>query len=110
VGDLIDMFKRAIDLAKEIGGGAIDFISSVIPGRAVGGPVKARSPYIVGERGPELFVPSERGAIIPNNRLAGANANGGVTVIVNGDVSGMELVDKVEQALQKRIQRRQRVT
>ncbi|QDP67614.1 MAG: hypothetical protein Tp172MES00d2C118482111_8 [Prokaryotic dsDNA virus sp.] len=110
VGDLIDMFKRAIDLAKEIGGGAIDFISKVIPGRAVGGPVRARSPYIVGERGPELFVPSERGSIIPNHALAGANANGGVTVIVNGDVSGMELVDKVEAALQRRIQRRLRTT
>lgn len=110
VGDLIDNFKRAIDLAKEIGGGAIDFVSKVLPGRAIGGPVQARSPYMVGERGPELFVPSERGAIVPNNRLAGANAGGGATVIVNGDVSGMELVNKVERALQKSIQRRIRTT
>lgn len=110
VGNLIDMFKRAIDLAKEIGGGAIDFISKVIPGRAIGGPVRARSPYIVGERGPELFVPSERGAIVPNNRLGAGAGGNGVTVNVYGDVSGMELVAKVERALQQSIQRRIRTT
>ena len=31
-------------------------IPFTIPGRAVGGPVSAGSPYVVGERGPELFV------------------------------------------------------
>lgn len=35
------------------------------PGRAVGGPVKAGMPYIVGERGQELFVPKEDGVILP---------------------------------------------
>jgi hypothetical protein len=34
--------------------------------RAAGGPVAANRPYIVGERGPELFVPSSSGAISPN--------------------------------------------
>lgn len=37
--------------------------------RAAGGPVIGGSPYIVGERGPELFVPSTSGVIIPNNQL-----------------------------------------
>jgi len=37
-----------------------------IPGRAAGGPVTGGSPYIVGERGPELFVPRQSGSIIPN--------------------------------------------
>lgn len=35
-------------------------------GRASGGPVSANTPYIVGERGPELFVPNSGGTIIPN--------------------------------------------
>ena len=39
--------------------------------RAKGGPVSAGSPYMVGERGPELFVPNQSGHI---------RANGGVTV------------------------------
>jgi hypothetical protein len=34
--------------------------------RAAGGPVSAGSPYLVGERGPELFVPSQSGSISPN--------------------------------------------
>lgn len=51
--------------------------SSLIPdtvpiARAIGGPVSMGSPYIVGERGPELFVPSSSGNIIPNSKI-GAN-------------------------------------
>jgi hypothetical protein len=37
--------------------------------RAQGGPVKANSPYIVGEKGPELFVPKSAGNIVANNDL-----------------------------------------
>lgn len=33
------------------------------PGRATGGPVSAGRPYVVGERGPELFVPSDSGRV-----------------------------------------------
>jgi hypothetical protein len=42
--------------------------------RAAGGPVMAGQPYIVGEIGPELFVPSSSGSIIPNNALGGGNS------------------------------------
>jgi hypothetical protein len=37
--------------------------------RAQGGPVKANAPYIVGEKGPELFVPNGAGNIVANNDL-----------------------------------------
>lgn len=37
-----------------------------IPGRMAGGPVNQNRPYIVGEGGPELFVPGGGGTIIPN--------------------------------------------
>lgn len=40
-----------------------------ISGKAMGGPVDAGTPYIVGEKGPELFVPQGSGRIIPNHRL-----------------------------------------
>jgi TP901 family phage tail tape measure protein len=36
-----------------------------IPGRAMGGRVRAGMPYMVGERRPELFVPGQDGSIIP---------------------------------------------
>jgi hypothetical protein len=39
-----------------------------------GGPVSAGQPYIVGDLGPELFVPSSSGTIIPNNALGGGNS------------------------------------
>ena len=35
-------------------------------GMAAGGPVSAGSAYMVGEKGPELFVPPSSGAIVPN--------------------------------------------
>lgn len=40
-------------------------------GRAMGGPVTSGSMYAVGERGPELFVPSQNGRIIPNSAMGG---------------------------------------
>jgi len=50
--------------------------------RAMGGPVSpSGGPYIVGERGPELFTPSSSGNITPNNALGGG---GSITVNVNG--------------------------
>lgn len=44
---------------------------SAIGMRAAGGPVSAKTPYIVGEEGPELFVPSLAGDIIPTGQLQG---------------------------------------
>lgn len=38
--------------------------------RALGGPTAGNSPYLVGERGPELFVPNSDGYIVPNNKLS----------------------------------------
>lgn len=38
--------------------------------RALGGPVSRNEPYIVGETGPELFVPNNSGTIVPNNDLS----------------------------------------
>ncbi len=47
--------------------------------RANGGSVAGSTPYLVGERGAELFVPHSSGRIVPNNQLGG----GGVTVNMN---------------------------
>lgn len=52
-----------------IGAGLLNGLGSLIaglagsPGRATGGPVSAGRAYMVGERGPELFVPSSGGRI-----------------------------------------------
>jgi hypothetical protein len=39
--------------------------------RAAGGPVMGGQPYIVGEIGPELFIPGQSGTIVPNHALGG---------------------------------------
>ena len=51
--------------------------------KASGGPVKGGSPYVVGEKGPELFVPNSHGNIVPNNEMGG-----GANIVVNVDASG----------------------
>jgi hypothetical protein len=89
VGGFIDAIRRMVSelLAQELltsffGWGKKNFAGSwigdmfsglydgVAP-RASGGPVSGGSPYLVGERGPELFVPGSSGSIVPNHALAG---------------------------------------
>jgi hypothetical protein len=48
--------------------------------RASGGPVTGGNPYIVGEKGPELFVPGSSGSIVPNG-MGGVVVNVGDTNI-----------------------------
>jgi len=62
--------------------------------RATGGPVSKSKPYLVGERGPEMFVPNSSGRIIPNNQMGGAN------VVVNVDASGSSVAGDAGQAEQ----------
>lgn len=55
--------------------------------RAAGGAVSAGQPYIVGEVGPELFVPPASGNIVPNSALGGAGAAGGGDITVVQHIS-----------------------
>ena len=55
----------------------IDFSSNAITKRAVGGPIMKNKPYLVGEAGPEVIIPSGGGVVIPNNALGG----GGKTTV-----------------------------
>lgn len=58
--------------------------AQAIPGKAVGGPVEAGMPYIVGEQGQELFVPESDGRIVPAGRTAQMMGGGPITINVNG--------------------------
>jgi len=88
VGGIVSGIKSAAGavasaIADLIPGGGIlgaawDWVSNP-GGKAAGGPVSAGSPYIVGETGPELFVPTGSGTIMNNNRLGGL---GGTTMNV----------------------------
>lgn len=71
----------AAALKLDGGGGVIGgLVSGVLglPGRATGGPVAPGRAYVVGERGPELFVPTSSGRV-----ETGGSARGPVNVTVN---------------------------
>lgn len=78
--DLLRMIFRE-QVTKPLAGGLGNFFADLFTGKAMGGPVAGGTPYLVGERGPELFVPSSSGSIVPNNRLQSSGAiGGGVTI------------------------------
>jgi len=85
-------------LVQGIGGGTIGTIAKVIGkilpfiGFADGGPVKEGGPmgqgdlpYVVGEKGPELFIPKSDGTIIPNHLLGKFTGKAG-----GGDITAYE--------------------
>lgn len=93
----------------KVGGSIASGFSSVIATgqaalsqhRASGGPVTAGSPYIVGEQGPEAFVPSSNGTIIPNHALSGV---GGITINITGNTlldqsAGQKIGDQIMKTL-----------
>jgi hypothetical protein len=79
-----------------------------LPGYANGGSFPAYQPMVVGEQGPELFIPSGAGNIIPNSRMSSAGGNtyitNNITAMDSKSVSQvfaenrMSLLGTVEQA------------
>ena len=79
-------FARSIILdmiAIQLKASAMKLLASVfgfnLPTRAMGGTITGNSAYLVGERGPELFVPRMSGTIIPNHNLQSAGASTNIT-------------------------------
>ena len=70
------------------------FSGGMIPGFANGGRPAVGRPSIVGERGPELFVPDRAGTIVPNHAM------GSTSVVVNVDASGSSVEGNEDQASQ----------
>lgn len=68
-------------LSGAFGGSSIGKFLGFGGKRAAGGPVSGGKSYVVGEKGPEVFVPGRSGTIVPNGA-------GGVNVSVNVDASG----------------------
>lgn len=84
VVDAVNYLSNLFGLGDVFGGGD----AAGPEGKALGGPVTAGVPYIVGERGEELFVPDRDGRIIPNNQtrqMLGGNAGGIGSITINID-------------------------
>jgi hypothetical protein len=72
--------ERAVDgLISRIGrrNGVITVSARALERRAVGGPVRRRSSYLVGEKGPELFTPEGNGRISTANQTQRMLGGGG---------------------------------
>lgn len=65
------------------------------PGRAMGGPVGRGQPYIVGERGRELFVPDSNGTIIDANRTRQMMARAAQPLTTGGGMGGRAPVQEI---------------
>ena len=74
-------------------------IVDLFKGRATGGMVNGNEPYIVGERGAELFVPSGGGSIVPNQRLAGGSQMV-YNITLNGIIDSESARRSIERVLQ----------
>ena len=61
---------------------------SGLPGRAIGGPVSPGQPYLVGENGPEMFVPTSAGTIANGQQAGGGARDVRVSINVNTPAGG----------------------
>ena len=71
-------YKARNEADKKAAGDIDDKILKFLGFRADGGPVNANTPYIVGEKGPELFMPKNAGDIISTKQLLGSGQPAGM--------------------------------
>jgi len=101
---MLKRIREAMSLSSSGGGsmfqnilsGASAIFGSFGGGKAMGGNVNPNMPYMVGERGAEMFVPKSAGTIVPNNQMGGGitieqnlNFATGVSQTVRAEVMNM---------------------
>lgn len=96
-GGWVGLLQKGLSLAAGLFGGgktsgtlpttmadyALQAAAGRFSGRQGGGPVSAGTPYWVGERGPELFVPRRSGTVVPAHQV------GGQAPVINVYVTGV---------------------
>ncbi len=95
IADLLRMSIQA-QITKPLMNLGMDFLGIKVSGaRAMGGPVTSNQPYLVGENGPEIFMPNNSGTIIPNGQGGSVvvqqtiNVTTGVQQTVRAEVMNM---------------------
>ena len=102
IGDIVEdiltsfaklAFRKAVadPISDSVGG----FLGSLF-GRASGGPVFKNDPVMVGERGPEVFVPQSNGNIVSNDALGGSGA------VINFTVNSLDPRSAADVIIQNR--------
>jgi len=106
IGDLGEKISGMIEKAKSLGSQAkTSFETGVAVGgeRAMGGEVSSATPYLVGEKGPEIFQPHTAGRIIPTKDIMNAGGPSGgntINISVNANLSGDMDIDRLVERLQ----------
>jgi phage-related minor tail protein len=92
---------------ESAGAGLGSLISSIfgLPGRATGGPVAPGRPYLVGERGPELFVPTSAGQIDAGAGRGGRNVNVSIKVVAPEGSSSPESLRRSSRQVAQAVRR-----
>jgi hypothetical protein len=97
--DLMAILLRrliTIPIANAITGGIV----GMLPAFAEGGEPPTNRPSLVGEEGPEIFVPKTAGTIIPNSALkGGASGRSGNTYVIDARGTDIGVVDRLAKAL-----------
>jgi len=93
--DVLTKIRQFVDYVRN--NPIISGISGVIDrifggGRATGGAVTQGTAYMVGERGPELFVPNTSGSIVPNNALGGNTINISVSGAIDPESTARQII------------------
>ena len=95
ISDLLRMSIQA-QITKPLVNMGMDFLGIKVSGaKAMGGPVTSNQPYLVGENGPEIFMPASNGTIIPNGQSSSVvvqqtiNVTTGVQQTVRAEVMNM---------------------
>lgn len=116
IGVLDDIASRALQSglgsigAGGSGGGLLNLGSLIgsifgLPGRATGGPVAPGRGYLVGERGPELFVPTSSGRVEPNLSGGGRDVNVSIRVVAPQGSSAPESLRRSSRQVAQAVKR-----
>ena len=107
LGRIADAFRGAYERAKQF----FDQLSRKTPSgvslpnfgeRAQGGRVTGGMPYLVGEQGPEVFMPGRGGNIVPNDRLgSGGGANITINVTAGMGTNGAQVGEQIVNAIKR---------
>ena len=111
-GNFGENFGKGKDGGKGLGG----FFGSILGGFfANGGKPPVNKISVVGERGPELFVPRSAGTVIPNSNIGGSNITNNINISVDAtntdvqsDGDGQALGQAIANAVQFEIARQKR--
>lgn len=104
----VNEIQNAINLTRQLASMSRSGGGGIAGARASGGPVEMDKTYLVGEKGPELFVPSRSGTIVPNSQLGGGGAPqitinlGGVQIQKAEDIQ--TLANKVSETLTRKLE------